>query len=72
MKDPPTLLAEFDLWQRYRPAWTEVKLRDNQANRRVAVIAGELRCCDTHGRLLWTSHPAGINSDVLVAAGDLY
>jgi len=70
MKSAPSLLGEIEL-ERARPGWTEVKLGKEKPTRRITIIAGELRCYDPRGRLIWTSHPPGINFDTIVATGDL-
>ncbi len=67
---PGGFLGQLDLG-RAPPGWTEVQLGKGKGAGRVTIIGGELRCCDPYGRMIWSSHPPGINFASIVAAGDL-
>jgi outer membrane protein assembly factor BamB len=70
IKAAPSVLGEIEL-ERAQPAWIDVKMGPNRPDRRLTIIAGELRAYDTRGRLIWATHPRGINFSQIVAAGDL-
>jgi hypothetical protein len=70
MKSAPVPIAEIDLG-RSHVGWNPVKIGPDKRDARATIIAGELRCYDNQGRLLWSSHPPGINFTTIVAAGDI-
>lgn len=70
MTEAPRLLARFDLG-RSQPVIAPVARSDGQGHVGLCVVGGALRCYDTKGALLWTSHPAGLNYTSIVGVEDL-
>ncbi len=70
MTKPPQELARLEL-DRSRPAIIPITRQDRPAERGVCFASGALFCYDTTGKLLWQSHPAGLNFNSITAAEDL-
>ncbi|HUW60899.1 MAG TPA: VCBS repeat-containing protein [Candidatus Bathyarchaeia archaeon] len=69
IKEPPTVLASFDLG-RSVPAVTPVNLPAGDALG-LCIVAGALQCYAPDGTLNWSSHPPGINFTAITATEDL-
>ena len=70
MAEAPVPLARFDLG-RSRPSITTVEIPEDNRHVGLAIVSGGLKCYATDGKLLWASHPAGLNYEQIVAAEDL-